>query len=573
MKMNISLSLLLLAASLMCLPSFKNNNRGNDMNKLKNKESVAIKNEQNEEFAFDFYSSADGSFIYENNELHSTSAGEQKAILKNFSSKELDISFTISGATQHSTINGGLYFHAKNARSVIDGIDAFNVQVVKDPSSPFYTISVFNFENSVFKDAISNTIKFSYVERNIKIRVTANEKELNVYLNGSNIPSLTKQLKNIDKSGLEVGFRSMFAEQTFSNIVVSDKIKMDYVPTVKVLMVGNSYAQDTMTYCHEIAASQGVNMVCGVIFYGGCTVEQHSQFIEKNSNVYTYFKNGGTDKNNANFDEILLDEDWDYITIQTGTGNQGLKDTYYPYIQKIIAHIENLVPKAEVGLFQSWYVPQCFEGKGNSRLSKYNDSSTLMYQETNRVTKEVQLEMGLEFIVGSNEMLHRISLTDICDESALETCFNRDSVGHMNEKGRYMMGMLMFRTITGYSFDKADYLPFGRSYDEETEGVNQEIINIIKPVVLGMIDEFSLVNHFEKHVDVVNLEVNEYQREYNAGEYFNYQHAIVNVVYSNGQKENTKNFVINIMRPLTQLDNEIVISYKGKSIDLPIHVY
>lgn len=294
--------------------------------------------------------------------------------------------------------------------------------------------------------------------QNIDVRITANETDINVYLNNSKAPSMNKKIESFNKNGTHVGFRSYGASQSFSNIEIRDYIEIEDIPTVKVLMVGNSYAQDTMTYCHEIGVNQGVNIICGVIYYGGCTVKQHAEFIDSGASVYKYFKNGGTDKENATFDDILFDEDWDYITIQSGSGDQGLKDTYYPYIKRIIAYIENKRPRAEIGLFQSWQVPSCFEGQGNSRLSKYGDSSENMYREIVRVTKEIKEENGMEFIVASSEIMHRIKETRVCNDSILEKSFNRDGVGHLNENGRYMMGMLMYKTITGKCINNISYL-------------------------------------------------------------------------------------------------------------------
>ena len=520
---------------------------------------------------FDFYSSSDSNFTYEDGLLIPAGNGELKAIVKDFSSSTVDARFTIPLISVSTNLNGGMYFHAKEVGNEVDHIDAFNVEVEKDAGSDHFKISVFEFTNSAYVGSIANTVEFAAPSRNLNIRVTIDENDLNVYLDGNDVPSLNKKIKSFNKDGMQVGFRSMFAEQRFSNIYISSEIEEKELPTVKVLMVGNSYAQDTMTYCHEIAASQGVNMVCGVVYYGGCTVRQHAQFIEEKSAVYTYFKNGGTDKLNATFDDILFDEDWDYITIQSGSGDQGIKSTYYPYIQKIISYIEYKLPRAEIGIFQSWHQPACLEGTGNSRLSKYDDSSETMYQAIIQSTNEIKEELGLRFTVASCEVLHRINETDVCDDTALETSFQRDTTGHQNENGRYMMGMLMYKTITGMNVRGVTYLPYGYSYGE-TLGPNEETAEVIKEVVQGIFNEYDSLNHLVDPKQVVDLEVESYKDTYVAGEYFDYQNAKVNVLFADGRKEETKYFTIDIMRPLTVEDTTINISYRGKTISLNISV-
>ena len=520
---------------------------------------------------FDFYSSSDSGFTYEDGLLIPANSGELKAIVKDFSSATVDARFTIPLISVATNLNGGMYFHAKDAGDNVDQIDAFNVQVEKDAGSDHFRISVFEFTNSAFVGRIANTVEFAAPTRNLNVRITADENDINVYLNDNDVPSLNKKIKSFNKDGMQVGFRSMFADQRFSNISISSEIEQKNNPTVKVLMVGNSYAVDTMTYCHEIAASQGVNMVCGVMYYGGCTVRQHAQFIEENSAVYTYYKNAGEDKFNATFDDILFDEDWDFITIQSGSGDQGIKSTYYPYIQKIISYIEYKLPRAEIGIFQSWHQPKCLEGTGNSRLSKYGDSSETMYQEIVKATNEIKEENGLAFTVASCEVLHRINETSVCDDTALETSFQRDTTGHQNENGRYMMGMLMYKTITGMKVESASYLPYGYSYGE-TLGPNEETAAVVKEVVEGIFDEYECLNYLFNPNEVIEIEVESYKNTYAIGEYFDYQNIKVNAIYADGRKEETKYFTIDLMRPLTASDTQVVISYRGQSVSVNISV-
>lgn len=565
MKINKYATFALLALSLVVLPCAKYRTSNSV---LLHTEAVVL---DGDNLDFDFYSSSDSSFTYEDGLLIPAGSGELKAIVKDFSSHTVDARFTIPLISVATNLNGGMYFHAKDAGNNVDQIDAFNVQVEKDAGSDHFRISVFEFTNSAFIGRIANTVEFAAPTRNLNIRVTIDENDLNVYLNNNDVPSLNKKIKSFNKDGTQVGFRSMHADQRFSNISISSEIEQKDIPTVKVLMVGNSYAVDTMTFCHEIAASQGVNMVCGVMYYGGCTVRQHAHFIEENSAVYTYYKNAGEDKFNATFDDILFDEDWDYITIQSGSGDQGIKSTYYPYIQKIISYIEYKLPRAEIGIFQSWHQPKCLEGTGNGRLSKYGDSSETMYQEIVKATNEIKEETGLAFTVASCEILHRINETSVCDDTALETSFQRDTTGHQNENGRYMMGMLMYKTITGKYVGNVEYLPYGYSYGT-TLGPNKDTADVIKETVEGIFDQYESMNHLVNPRAVESLKIDKYKQNYVEGDFFDYQSVKLMAVYEDGAIKQTNNFFIDITRALTLEDREITLTYQGKSITLPISV-
>ena len=523
------------------------------------------------ELDFDFYTSGINSFTYENGNLFSGANGEQKAIIKNFESRTFDVSFTLSPTTNDGIINGGIYLFANQPNNEQDAIDALNVQVERLSTANNYKVQIFEFTNGAFAGAISNTIPLAYVNNQIKVRVIVDQTDINVYLDGSDIPSITKKISTTSHSGMQLGFRSQFSAQAFSDISISSQAVAPQNKTVKVLMIGNSYAQDTMTYAHEIAKADGVNMVCGVLYYGGCTVKQHVEFIKNNEAVYTYFKNGGTDRLNANFYDVLYDEDWDYITIQTGKGEQGLKQTFYPYLPWLIALIENRLPHVEIGLFESWAVPKCYEGTGNSRLSHYNDNSQTMYESIISTFSALKQENGVLFVIPSAEAFHRMDQTDVCDNSAFETSFFRDSTAHANEKGRYMLGLTMYKAITGRTVQGNKFLPMGYTYGNDA-GVNNATINAIQQVVENLFDNYNSANAMPNVVDLDYIQVENAKTQYKVGNYFDYSCLEVYAYYSDGSKVKVDCWFGDTFHRLTTEDTQVVISYQNKTTVINITV-
>ncbi len=521
------------------------------------------------DMSFTFYSTSLANAEYEEGSISTTSNGEQKAILNGFSSATLDVSFTIQPKTESGMLNGGLYVHAKNASSAPDGIDALNVQIERAGNASTYNVNVFNFNQS-FAGRIANTIPLAY-NGAINVRVIVDEVELLVYLDGSDVPSIQRKLEHFPKEGLQVGFRSQYADQIFYNISVSDVAQKPDVPTVKVLMIGNSYAQDTMTYAHEIARADGVNLVCGVLYYGGCTVKKHVENIKANGTVYKYFKNGGTDSESTNFYDVLYDEEWDYITIQTGSGQQGQKETFYPYLPWLIAHVEHLVPSAEIGLFQSWAVPSCYEGTNNSRLAPYNDNSEQMYQAIISTFADLQVENGVRFVVPSAEAFHRMNETDVCDNAEKSTSFFRDSTAHADERGRYMLGATIYRSITGNSVIGNTYAPCGLTYGTDV-GASSYERSVIQRVVEGLTDKYETLDVLVKTPVLERIVVRNAVTEYSVGEYFKYESISVFAQYSDGTEIEVENFSANVFRRLTAEDCEVVIGYGGMTATIAITV-
>ena len=518
---------------------------------------------------YDFYSSGATTMTLDNGNIIGTSVGEQKAIVKNFNSRVFDVSFTLTPS--NGLINGGLYFFADTPVDTADGINALNVNIDKNANDNFYKVYIYDFKHG-YQGAVANTIALTFNGK-VDVRVVVDEEDINVYLDGSNVPSLNKKVKATTHTGDQIGFRSQYADQTFSNISISETAVMPECETVKVLMVGNSYAQDTMTYAHEIARAQGINMVCGVIYYGGCTVEQHSNFIAQNKAVYTYFKNGGTDRASVDFYDILNDEDWDVITIQTGQGKQGVKESFYPYLPQLIALIENRLPEVEVGLFQSWAVPSCYEGTGNSRLSAYDDNSEKMYQAIIKTFSELKSENGVSFVVPSAEALHSINNTSVCDNSVAATSFFRDSTAHVNEKGRYMMGLTIFKSVTGLNVNGNSYTPVGYTYGDVAAPTASERAIIQTYVEKVFETDYTSVDFVPaEEITLSSLRVENAKTEYTAGEYFDFINIKVYAVYSDGSEQLTGYFNIDLMRRLTVSDTQIVITYQDQSLTLPITV-
>lgn len=527
---------------------------------------------ESEEEVFDFYSSSSESMTYENDVLTTSSNAEQKAIYTSTAGRTFDISFVIAPTAENGAINGGLYFFADKPSNSVDGITALNVNVDKKANERYYKVYIYEFTDGKYSGAVSNTIPLLF-DKSVKVRVIVDEVDICVYLNGDSVPSITKKIASTDKAGTKIGFRGYLASQTISDIKISTDAEQLKAPTVKVLMIGNSYAEDCMTYTHEIARADGINMVCGVLYYGGCTVRQHSEFIEKGSKVYTYFKNGGTDRSGVDFYDVLYDEEWDYVTIQTGNGEQGLESTFYPYLPKLIALIENKLPAVEIGLFESWALPECYQGTGNSRLLKYDDSSQKMYENIVLTFNNLKNDNGIRFVVPSAEGFYCVNKTDVCDNSVASTSFFRDNIGHANESGRYMLGLEMYKTITGKDVLGNKFVPGGLTYGT-TSGPNGNVRGVIQEVVDKLFDDYESVNHFyeEKEPQLERIEVYNAKTQYTAGEYFDYGNMIVKAFFGDGSEKEVTYYTINILRKLDVVDTEVIVKYRDKTATVSIKV-
>lgn len=505
--------------------------------------------------------------------IKTTPEGEQKAIINDFSSRLFDVSYSIEPAATNGAINGGLYIYASNPGDPTDHIDALSVNIDRAVGEDNYQLFIYSFNGDSYLGAEAHTIKLRYHGGKVAVRVISDEEFINVYLDGSNIPSITKRISVTPAKGYGLGFRSLNARMTISDVNISLSHEKPECKTVKLLMIGNSYAHDTMIYTHELARAEGINLVCGVLFYGGCTMEQHANFVANRSKVYTYYKNGMADRSKTDFFDVLYDEDWDYLTFQTGHGYGGKEEMWYPYIHDLIALVEKLCPTIEIGLFMSWVAPYYREGAGDYKLAMYNDSTDQMYAATVKCFKDLQLHNGTKFIVPAAVAMHTAHGTSVCDNTSLATSIHRDTTAHANEKGRYLLALTMYRTVTGRRAEGCTFDPVGSTYSSVAGPTYEERL-----VLQGICDNafdaygYETLNLFPEPEELVALRVENAKTTYRVGQAFDYTGMKVYAVYNDGRKVPVKYYQIDKMRKLTASDTEIVISYLGQRAVLPIIV-
>ena len=51
---------------------------------------------------------------------------------------------------------------------------------------------------------------------------------------------------------------------------------------MKILFIGNSFAEDTAEHAANVALSMGISKIkIGVLYIGGCSIEMHYEYKEK----------------------------------------------------------------------------------------------------------------------------------------------------------------------------------------------------------------------------------------------------------------------------------------------------
>ena len=124
---------------------------------------------------------------------------------------------------------------------------------------------------------------------------------------------------------------------------------------LRVLILGNSHGLDATNFLAEVfkAEAPGKKVVIGALYYDGCNIAQHANFLTNNAPVYDYYKNatfdyskgvnndgtwrinfGAGEKRADNSDVLvtaqagLTDEEWDIIVMQQMNHRSGRDEDF-----------------------------------------------------------------------------------------------------------------------------------------------------------------------------------------------------------------------------------------------------
>ncbi len=232
------------------------------------------------------------------------------------------------------------------------------------------------------------------------------------------------------------------------------------ITEIKLLSIGNSFSVNAHTYIRQIASSDGINIILGNLYIGGCTLERHWNNAVNDARDYAYYKTNEPVKIST-IKEALLEEKWDYITFQQASGKSGVIQSYHPFLSNISDYVKQYVPNAEQIIHQTWaYQTGCdWEGFIN-----YDYDQQQMFIKLKNAYKEAAKHLGIRVIIPCGEAFQnaRAIIGDIlcCEDKA-----------HAGSNGCYLASSVWYETLTYNNIIDNKYTP---------EEVKSEHLTILK---------------------------------------------------------------------------------------------
>lgn len=130
--------------------------------------------------------------------------------------------------------------------------------------------------------------------------------------------------------------------------------------TIRLLTIGNSFADNALTYLEPLAQSTGlVHFAIGHANIGGCSLEKHwnlAIYTAAHPEFKTYCIGVTPDgkPREATLQEAVNDDAWDCVTLQQVSEKSWRPETFQPHLGLLCDLVRRAAPQAGIFLHQTW---------------------------------------------------------------------------------------------------------------------------------------------------------------------------------------------------------------------------
>lgn len=242
--------------------------------------------------------------------------------------------------------------------------------------------------------------------------------------------------------------------------------------SIKILAIGNSFSTDCMEYLWKLLKDAGIeNVVLGNLYYGGCSMAQHLNFVKTDSASYTYYKNtkgAWTSTANYTMAKAVANEEWDIITVQETSKTCGVDSAYKTSFTKLTDEIRKLNDKAVLVWNMTWAYQQ---DSTHSSFPNYDKDQMKMYTMTTEcVQKYIGADDRYSYVIPVGTAVQNARTSYLGDH------LTRDGYHLNKEFGRYLAALTWTCKITGVS-------PYDIAYNPVPGSINEDMVSVARESV------------------------------------------------------------------------------------------
>lgn len=246
-------------------------------------------------------------------------------------------------------------------------------------------------------------------------------------------------------------------ESTDTSTLLETEEKIEVPKSLKVLSIGNSFAIDTVEHIPNIALNMGVKEVkFATLYIGGCSINKHYDNAINNKSNYEYYINTGSGWSstaNKSIYYALQSEEWDYISIQhgTGDGSRYANIKSYENLANLISYVkENAIGNPSIAFNMTWVGEK---GSHEELINVYNNNTFEYYKDIAKLTRDqISKTEGLDIISPTGTAIQNARTASL-------GTLTRDNYHLSLSTGRYTAGLTFFMALTNIDIKDITWAP------------------------------------------------------------------------------------------------------------------
>ncbi|MDR1380629.1 MAG: DUF4886 domain-containing protein [Tannerella sp.] len=250
--------------------------------------------------------------------------------------------------------------------------------------------------------------------------------------------------------------------------------------TVKILAIGNSFSEDAAEeYLDDLARAADIPVVIGNAYIGGCSLERHYNNVMEQSASYSYRKISADGEKATVPDrtllQCLLDEDWDYVTLQQASPLSGKADSYFPYLGSLAGYVRSRAtnPQMKLAFHQTWAYAADFR---HDNFAGYDYDQERMYRAIVAAVNDAVSQAGIAIVIPAGAAIQKARTVTQKDN------FCRDGYHLSHGIGRYTAACAWFETLLGKPVTENTFRP---------ESVTEEEAVIVRESARSAVKEYN----------------------------------------------------------------------------------
>lgn len=229
---------------------------------------------------------------------------------------------------------------------------------------------------------------------------------------------------------------------------------------LKILMIGNSFSEDTVRYVYDIAYAAGIeNVIVCNMYIGGCSLYTHCKNALNNAAAYDFqtYENGEWKHNTEKTLEYGIKyADWDYISLQQSSGLSGIPSSY-ACLQNLMEYVKKTATNGNFKFV--WNMTWAYQQNStHGDFVKYGLNQTAMYNAIINTVRSQIIDKDFAFVIPNGTAIQNARTSFIGDT------LTRDGFHLSYDVGRFIAGLTLVRTLCGKNLDSLSYAPKGISH-------------------------------------------------------------------------------------------------------------